>query len=294
MNILAQSTTALTLDRESLARDIRALPSLPPVVLQLMDLLEQPDAGLDEFADTLRLDQALSVKVLQLANSPFYGLSGRILSVRDAIHVLGLRQLGTLVIAAVLTLQFEALHGRSLHMRAFWRHSIACAVAARQLALQRGWNDAAAFTAGLLHDVGRLVVDSHYPEEAAEIIAWADQQDISHSEAEYALTGIDHAELGHWVCEHWRFSPDICRAIADHHKPPADGPATLADVVHVADALAHALDIAGLDNEAVPPLSTTAWQRLGLVEPALLPLLSTIEEEFRHLETVLSPVKEAP
>lgn len=294
MNILAQSTTALTLDRESLARDIRSLPSLPPVVLQLMDLLEQPDAGLDEFADTLRLDQALSVKVLQLANSPFYGLSGRILSVRDAIHVLGLRQLGTLVIAAALTLQFEALHGRSLHMRAFWRHSIACAVAARQLALQRGWNDAAAFTAGLLHDVGRLVVDSHYPEEAAEIIAWADQQDISHSEAEYALTGIDHAELGHWVCEHWRFSPDICRAIADHHKPPADGPATLADVVHVADALAHALDIAGLDNEAVPPLSTTAWQRLELVEPALLPLLSAIEEEFRHLETVLSPVKEAP
>lgn len=196
MNILAQPTTALTLDRESLARDIRALPSLPPVVLQLMDLLQQPDAGLDEFADTLRLDQALSVKVLQAANSPFYGLSGRILSVRDAIHVLGLRQLSTLVIAAALTLQFEALHGRSLHMRAFWRHSIACAVAARQLALQRGWNDAAAFTAGLLHDVGRLVVDSHYPEQAAEIIAWADQQDISHSEAEHALTGIDHTEPG--------------------------------------------------------------------------------------------------
>lgn len=294
MNALAPPVSTLILDRETLARDIRALPSLPPVVLELMSLLQQPDTGLDAFAHTLRLDQALSVKVLQLANSPFYGMSGRITTVRDAINVLGLRQLGTLVIAAALTLQFEALHGPSLHMRAFWRHAIACAVAARQLAQQQGWNDAAAFTAGLLHDVGRLVVDSHYPEKAAEIIAWADQQDISHSEAEETLMGIDHTELGHWVCQHWRFSPDICRAIAGHHRPRADGPADLADVVHVADAIAHALDVAGLENEAVPPLSNAAWQRLGLTESGLLTLLGNIEEEFSHLETVLSPSKEAP
>src|SRR5574343_70581 len=114
----------LKLDRESLARDIRSLPSLPTVVQELMLLVRQKEVQLEAVSNTLRLDQALSIKVLQLANSPFYGLSGRIGSVRDAINILGMRQLGSLVIAAALTVQFEKLHGKSLHMDSFWRHSI--------------------------------------------------------------------------------------------------------------------------------------------------------------------------
>lgn len=124
----------LKLDREALARDVRALPSLPTVVQELMMLVQKNEVQLDTITNTLSLDQALSVKVLHLANSPFYGLSGRVRSIRDAINILGMRQLSSLVIAAALTLQFEKLHGQSLHMNAFWRHSIGCATAARQLA----------------------------------------------------------------------------------------------------------------------------------------------------------------
>ncbi len=112
------------------ARDVRALPSLPTVVQELMMLVQKNEVQLDTITNTLSLDQALSVKVLQLANSPFYGLSGRVRSIRDAINILGMRQLSSLVIAAALTLQFEKLHGQSLHMNAFWRHSIGCATAA--------------------------------------------------------------------------------------------------------------------------------------------------------------------
>ncbi len=159
-------------------------------------LVQKNEVQLDTITNTLSLDQALSVKVLQLANSPFYGLSGRVRSIRDAINILGMRQLSSLVIAAALTLQFEKLHGQSLHMNAFWRHSIGCATAARQLAKRTGLDEQAAFTAGLLHDVGRLVVDSHHPLEAAQAIAWAEASDTPHCDAEYMLLGIDHTELG--------------------------------------------------------------------------------------------------
>ncbi|MCZ8096265.1 MAG: HDOD domain-containing protein [Acidovorax sp.] len=286
--------TLLTLDREALARDIRALPSLPTVVQELLLLVRQKEVQLEAISNTLRLDQALSIKVLQLANSPFYGLSGRIGSVRDAINILGLRQLGSLVIAAALTVQFEKLHGKSLHMDSFWRHSIGCAAAARQLAVHVGLDSAAAFTAGLLHDVGRLVVDSHYPLEAAEAIAWAEEHDMPHSEAEHTLLGIDHTELGEWVCRHWRFSSDVVEAIAGHHRPPPAGPVSLIDVVHVADAITHALDIAGAATEAVPGVNPMAWARLNLHEDDLPALLASIESEFNDLLAVLRPAKETP
>ena len=93
----------LKLDREALARDVRALPSLPTVVQELMMLVQNNEVQLDTITNTLSLDQALSVKVLHLANSPFYGLSGRVRSIRDAINILGMRQLSSLVIAAALT-----------------------------------------------------------------------------------------------------------------------------------------------------------------------------------------------
>lgn len=289
---LPSSLTPLALDREALARDIRSLPSLPTVVQELMLLVRQADTPLDVVTNTLRLDQALSVKVLQLANSPFYGLSGRIDSVRDAINILGMRQLASLVIAAALTLQFEKLHGQSLHMDSFWRHSIGCAAAARQLAKRAGLDEPAAFTAGLLHDVGRLVVDSHYPLEAAQAIAWAEQNDMPHCEAERTLLGIDHTELGEWVCRHWRFSSDVIEAIACHHKPPPAGGVSLIDVVHVADAITHALDLAKANTEAVPGIHAMAWNRIGLQEDELPALLGHIESEFNDLLAVLRPTKE--
>ena len=282
----------LALDREALARDIRSLPSLPTVVQELMQLLRQQEVPIEVISNTLRLDQALSVKVLQLANSPLYGLSGRIGSVRDAINILGLRQLGGLVIAAALTMHFDKLHGQSLHMDALWRHSIGCAVASRHLALLAGLDRAAAFTAGLLHDVGRLVIDSHYPEEAAQAIAWAEQNDLSHREAEYLLLGIEHTELGEWVCRHWRFGSDIVEAIAGHHRPPPAGPVSLIDVVHAADAITHALDLAGAATEAVPDVDPMAWDRLNLSESDLPALFARIESEFNELQSLLSLSKE--
>ena len=280
-------STAVAIDRKPLVAAVRQLPSLPAVVAQVLAVMRDPQFSLDELVATLSLDQALSARVLQLANSPFYGVSGRVNSIRDGISILGLRQLGTLVLAAVLTRSFERLHGKALKLDVFWRHAIACAVGSRALARSLGLDEAAAFTAGLLHDVGRLVLDSCYPVEMQRTIEWAAQEDVSHCQAERQMLGVDHSEIGGWVCEHWRFPSDVVEAIRLHHHPVPRSQPGLVDVVHVGDALAHALDLAGAPDEAVPRLDAGAWERIAPRSDLPLSLLAGIEQEFESLQTAL-------
>jgi len=294
MNTLLVAPQLLTLCRESLARSVSQLPSLPAVVTQLMDLMQRQDVSLEQVSTTLSLDQALSARVLQLANSPFYGVSGRVHSIRDGVSILGLRQLGTLVLAAVLSAQFEHLHGRALRLDEFWRHAIACAVAARALAQSQGMDPAMAFTAGLLHDVGRLVLDQQHPAEMSQAVAWAQAHDLSHEETESELLAVSHSEVGGWVADHWRLPVSVVAAIQGHHQPPASAQLSLTDLVHVANAIAHALDLAGASDEAVPLMNPGSWARLGLRPTDLPPLLQQIEQEFQELRAVLRPSQETP
>ncbi|RUP25326.1 MAG: HDOD domain-containing protein [Curvibacter sp.] len=282
----------LPLDRAHCIDQVRALPSLPAVVVQLMALLQQQDVNLDPIVETLSLDQALVAKVLQLANSPFYGMSGRITSIRDGINILGLRPLGTLVLAAVLTVQFERMHGKALHLDEFWNHSIACGVAARALAEDKGLDEASAFTAGLLHDVGLLVLDSLYPIEMAQAMQWAAEHDAPHLQAERALLGVSHAEVGAWLAAHWHFPPEVVEAIARHHNPPDSAQLSLTDLVHGANALVHALDLAGVAHEAVPPLQPGVWDRMAPSRQNMPRLLARVEQEFEQLRAILRPPQE--
>lgn len=287
-------SSLVPLDREGCIERVRALPSLPAVVMQLMALLQQQDVNLEPIAETLSLDQALAAKVLQLANSPFYGMSGRITSIRDGINILGMRPLSTLVLAAVLTVQFERLHGKALHLDEFWSHSIACAVATRALAAEQGLDEASAFAAGLLHDVGQLVLDSLYPVEMARALQWSVEQDVTSLEAEQSLLGVSHAEVGAWLAQHWRFAPEVVEAIARHHQPGDSAQLSLTDLVHVANAVVHALDLAGVAHESVPPLHPGAWGRLSLSNQRMPELLARIEEEFEQLRAILRPGQEVP
>lgn len=276
-----------------LTRRVASLPSLPAAVLRLIDVLQAPDSTVDDVVRLLSLDQALSAQVLRLANSPFYGLAGRIASIRDGVNILGLGQIRALVLAAVLTVQFERLHGDALRLQAFWRHGIACAVAAQRLARHADLNEGAAFTAGLLHDLGRLVLDSQYPDDMRELQLLADQQDLPAYLLEQRHFGVSHTELGSELARRWHFSPDICEAIARHHEPALVGPVTLTDAVHLGNAIAHALDVAGLPHEVVPNIRSAVWGRLRLDDQCLPELLRDTEQKYLELQVVLKPETES-
>jgi putative nucleotidyltransferase with HDIG domain len=135
-------------------------------------------------------------------------------------------------------------------------------VCARVIAHSLGRPAEEAFTAGLLHDIGRLVLDANFHEDFSQVLEYREAHDCLLPEAERAVLGIDHATVGFEVARQWKFPLPVQAAIRDHHQPDAE-PSPLTDVIHFANVLAHALEIGNAGYDRVPPLFPGAWERLG-------------------------------
>ncbi len=270
--------------RDVLLASIRALPSLPQAVLELNAALQSDDAPVDRIVSAVASDQALTLTALRIANSSFYGISRRVVSLRDAVQVLGVHTLA----AAVNTAAVMRCIGRpdcpGFDFDDCWRHAIATALCTRALAPARGLDADAAYTAGLLHDIGRLVLAMHFAAPYSALLTQAALQDIPPRTLEPEWLGMDHAAVGALVAEHWHLSPVIVQAIRAHHEPPADGACSLLDVLHVADNITHALDLSQTANDMVPPISLDAWRRVDLQGPRLTTLFEQVEVRMQGLE----------
>jgi putative nucleotidyltransferase with HDIG domain len=266
---------------------LQDLPSLPAVVMELLSSIDQEDADISVLARKVSHDQALTAKTLRLANSSTYGLQVKVTTIQQAITFLGFQTTRNLITAAAITGCFAQGQCAGFSDKAFWRHSIATAACARVLARRMRFNQDYAFTAGLLHDIGRLVLVTTFPERYAEAIAWRAAHDCDMLEAERAALGIDHVAAGVALGEHWNFSDTMRLAIAHHHDPEAPGAGFLATIIHVANAIVHALDVAREEDELVPPVSAVAWRALGLTEEAYLHVFRETELQFDEIATVL-------
>ena len=259
-------TTTLHIAPETLRQRVRELPAMPEAVRRVQATLQDEDARTEDCAVHIARDQALAAKTLRLANSAFYGVPGRVSSIQDAVQVLGLRTLSTLLQAAALTSGFGGSVSKAFQAGAFWRNSIGTAICARALASELRLDPNVAFTAGLLHDIGRLALATHFPEQFNAALALQQRDKLAPLQAERQVMGTDHAQVGALVAAHWNYPADIAQAIAQHHVPePRRAPGvTLIDAVHVADAIAHAVAVSTKKDDKLPPLAPPAWERLGL------------------------------
>lgn len=274
------TTPAAALDVASVRQRVAGLPALPAAVSSLMRLLEDQRISVEQCAEQLGRDQALTARTLRIANSTFYGVSGRVGSIHDAINLIGLRALRSVVTTAAVSMQFSPPTCEGFGFNGFWRHSMATACAARGIAAALRLDDEIAYTAGLLHDVGRLALAAHFPRPCAAVLQATREPGASAGAIERSLLGLDHAAVGAAVAEHWHFPAAVIDAIAHHHAPH-DGGETVSvnDVVHVADALAHALDLGSDSAERVPVFHLPAWGRVERHAPAWADLLAPIESE---------------
>lgn len=267
------------ISRDELLAALRDLPPLPSVVLELVESLGHEELSATQYAAKISRDQALAAKTLRLANSSFYGRGRQVRSVAEAIGVLGLRTVRGVVTAAGLAGSFRRHAG--FDHDAFWRHSIGSALCAQALAGELGRDDGdLAFTVGLLHDIGRLALASAFAPAYAEVEKWRRDQDCPDGEAERAVLGIDHAEVGGLIARQWNFAPAIVDAIREHHAPPDAAVVTLTGIAHVADAIAHALGLAGDADEAVPALVLPVWAACRLDDAACMRLFAHTEAQF--------------
>lgn len=263
---------------ENLDAKLRDIPPLPDAVQEAMAILDQPDVDLRLLERTLCKDPTLVTQVLRVANSPFYGLTRRISSIHDACLLLGIYTVRNVVLTAAVMARFPADGGNLIDRKTLWEHAMGTAVAAKVIATQCGFDHELAFTGGLLHDIGKWVLDGYFPEETVAILDYRNQHDCLMREAEIHVLGFDHNAVGAWVAHHWKLPTALQHAIEFHHTPDEGDDALIADIVHVADVLSRGLEIGNGGDTLIPALMPGAVERVRLDWNTLPELLSDIEE----------------
>ena len=253
------------------------LPALPEVVMELMRSFDEERLSIEMLARKLSRDLALVMRIMRVANSPFYGLQGRIGTVQEAIVTLGLTNIRALVVAAAIIGQFPRSARYGLDWRVFWRHAIGVASGAKVLCAHTGQNEDTAFICGLLHDIGRLVLAHSYPQHYAEVITCRAREDLHPFDAERLVLGLDHAAVGAALAARWNFPQPIVQAVGGHHLMEAAEGSPLACLTHVADVISHALDLGGDSDGMAPVLSESAWAVVRIEWKELKKLFAQIE-----------------
>jgi putative nucleotidyltransferase with HDIG domain len=201
-------------------RNLRYLPPAPRVVPELMRLINQPDADSSRIVNLISYDPSLTTNVLRISNSAYFGAATPISNLQDAVTRLGFQQIYQLVAAATgAKILGASQEGYGMEQGDLWKHSVTAAAAAQLIARQRNENENVVFTATLLHDIGKTILSDSLKGAYSKIVAETEGNGHSLLEAETKLFGINHAELGGQLLQHWNFSPDIIAAVSFHHTP---------------------------------------------------------------------------
>jgi HD-like signal output (HDOD) protein len=226
--------------RESILRDVDNLPPMPRIMHKARQVLDDPRSSLKDLASLIETDQAIAMKVLRLSNSAYYSRLQKVSSIQEAAVVLGLKVLGEmLTVACSAKLLGRSLKGYKISADAMWRHCLSVAVGSRIVANKRHPAVAnEAFSAGLIHDAGKLILDRYVLEREEAFSGFLADGNETFLSAEKSILGFDHAEIAARVCEKWNFPKSISVGIKYHHSPSRFRGNELGYIVHVSDQIA--------------------------------------------------------
>jgi len=282
---------------------INNLPTPPIVFTQIQKVLNDPNTSAYEIGSILQEDPAITAKVLKMTNSAYYGLSHTVESVKQAVVIIGLDAIRNLVLSASM---FEAFKSNQLDQEfqdLFWRHSLATAFAARLLAhtlkSQVYFDPESGFSAGLLHDIGKMVISVYMSDQAAEIKSQKQADPFKYDyKIEEAVIGYNHCQIGDILAQHWKLPNKLTEAIKYHHHPQLkeDKDNNLPYLINLANHLATStFDIDPEEgNEAlVEPVSEEALAAAGLSKAKLHTYIGRLREEYTKAETFIKMAKGA-
>jgi putative nucleotidyltransferase with HDIG domain len=278
---------------QEIINKVKNLPPISQAALKLVNLLEQASISNDEIVQVIKCDNVLTAKLLRACNSPYFGLDEPVASVDQAVLMLGHQQ----ILHIVLTLAFGSamvvpLPGYAVEANELWRHSLITATAAEIIAEEAfdlNVEKPVAFTVGLLHDIGKLVMSQALtPELQAEIRHNVETQGCSRSEAERKVLGADHGEIGACLLKSWNLPEEILEAVANHHTPVCEPRPKLSVVTHMANCLAHLAGSApGWDGFATR-VDAQAVATLGLDEMRVEELVGRVRESFERVDQFMT------
>ena len=259
---------------QGLVANITNLATLPEVALRIARMVDDPKSSAADIGREIANDAALTGRLLRIANSPAFGQNGKIATISRAITVLGVRQVRDLTVGIAAVRTFDGIGNDLITMESFWRHSVLCAVAAGQIASRRnGGRGESPFVAGLLHDIGQLVLFSRAPQRAREALLMSVDaaDDLALYACERAVLGFDHGAIGVALAQNWGLPLSLQECIQFHHEP-SQARAHPVDVatIHIANSVAVLAEIGSKDPQDAPPIDPAALQA-AKCDPKLLP-----------------------
>jgi HD-like signal output (HDOD) protein len=256
-----------TLTLQDIVQKTSDLPTMPAAALAVMREAESATGTALTVAGHLSQDQALTTRVLRLANSAYYGLQRQVMDLQEAVVVLGMRSVKNLaMVAATYPWLSKPLKGYALGPREMWTHSFGVAVGAQTVAKKARLPEVdAMFTAGLVHNMGKVALSIWLENKIPAMLALANRDNLTFDQVERKLLGYDHAEVGAFMAEQWNLPKPLIQAIRYHHEPNAcPEPNNIVDCVHIGDFLTMSMGF-GLGGDGLRyDFHEQALERIGL------------------------------
>lgn len=261
---------------------IDVLPSLSIVANNVIRITQNPKSSAVDVGKAISYDQALTTKVLKTVNSAYFGFPQKINTITHAIVILGFAHIKNIVLTASIMDMFPSKGKvKGFDLQGFWKHSLACGITADLIARRLGMqNLEEIFICGMLHDVGKIVLNTYFNDEFTNAVKLANKKGILLRNAEKQVMGLDHASAGGFVAEKWNLGLTLTKAIKFHHKPSfANESKRIVAIVHVADVLCRTMGIGNGGDSKMPCIDEESWKLLGLNKQTLKRLFLEMEQQ---------------
>jgi len=277
----------VTTTPEELVANVTQLASFPEVAFRINEMISDENSGAAQIGALIEPDPALSIALLRIANSPLYHIGGSVGSVEHAVTVVGLREVRDLTFSICASRTFDGIPNDLITVEDFWTHSLFCAVGAQNLARRaRVCPGESLFAAGLLHDIGHLVMFSQSPELSKQALQLSLEENdgLSPYLSEREVFGFDHMMVGAELARQWRLPTTLQECIGFHHEPFTNDAVTDAvSVVHVANSLAVMTELNSLNPDDAPPIDDRALTKLKVDAKSIANIVAETRDSVSEL-----------
>jgi len=275
---------------ENIIKEIDTLKPVSYLGEKIMEITSNPDSSLSELVEVVKFDQNVTANILKICNSSYAGLRKKMLSIQQAVAYLGIEKVSCLAMLGNSSANFKpAQQGYDLNEGELWRNSVSSALIAQNLAEKKNFkNIPMIFTTALLKDIGKVILNTYVKDSFEDIIKAVQQKDMTFLEAEKAIIGIDHAELGAMITEKWNFSPDMVDIIRNHHTPERGAQDDLSlPIIYLADSVCMMIGIGGGIDGLSYRYYQDVMERLNFSDVDLQNIIAEFWEQLKDVEELI-------
>jgi putative nucleotidyltransferase with HDIG domain len=276
---------------DKVKESIDRMPSLSPVIHKINEVANNIRSSAQDLTDVIQFDPVLTAKVIRMVNSAYFGLPQEVKSLKQAVVMLGINTIKNVAISSAFLGKAYLKGSTVLDGEEFWRHSLGVAVASKMIAKRLGVEEKFIeeyFIAGLIHDIGKILINNFFPDEMKKILEISGQKNIIITDIEKSVLGLSHEEVGIAIGKKWKFENNLLYAVGRHHQPVLTGQsAVFSMVTGIADNFVKILKVGFSGNYRISPIAEEAWKVLNLNEENVFEALGDINKEIEKARLFL-------